>query len=198
MEVFYHGTYRLFDQFDIAHLGEGEGKSKFGQGIYITSSYATAALYAAKAGKANGVDTFYVYTLEVPDLTEDNHVFSCRPVNAAIVKRVEDALRTQIPAEVNEAGKLFRKYVGNLKAGKKGSVKQMMGKADTEAENAASALLRDLGVIYLAWPQAQTKPDGDTNRAVLDSTLIKIVKIDQVHVDAKNKLIAESITEVKR
>ena len=196
METFYHGTYRLFDHFDIAHLGEGEGKSKFGQGIYITSSYATAALYAAKAGKANGVDTFYVYTLEVPDLTEDNHVFSCRPVNLAIIKRVEETLGTSIPEEALTAGKLFRKYVGNLRMGKTGTIKQMTGKA--EAENAASAFLREQGIIYLAWPQAQTKPDGDTNRAVLDSTLIRIVKIDQVRVDAKNKLIADSITEVKR
>ena len=64
MRTFYHGTCRLFNKFSISHLGEGEGKSKFGQGIYITSSYATAALYAAKAGKANGVDTYYVYTVE--------------------------------------------------------------------------------------------------------------------------------------
>ena len=137
-------------------------------------------------------------TLEVPDLTEDNHVFSCRPVNPDIAIRVEKALGMKIPEEVKEAGKLFRKYAGNLKTGKKGSIKQMMGKADAEAENAASTLLRDLGIIYLAWPQAQTKPNGDTNRAVLDSTLIKIVKIDQVQVDAKNKLIPDSITEVKR
>ena len=198
METFYHGTYLLFDRFDIAHLGEGEGKSKFGQGIYITSNYATAALYAAKAGKANGVDTFYVYTLEVPDLTEDNHVFSCRPVNPAIVNRVEVALSTPIPEDVKAAGKLFRKYVGNLKAGKSGTVKQMMGKADAEAEHAASALLRDLGIIYLAWPAPVAKPDGETNRAVLDSSLIKIVRIDQVQVDAKNKLIPESIIEVKK
>ena len=72
------------------------------------------------------------------------------------------------------------------------------GKADAEAENAASAFLREQGIIYLAWPQAQTKPDGDIIRAVLDSTLIRNVKIDQVRVDAKNKLIADSITEVKR
>jgi len=38
MEVFYHGTCRLFDTFDPNRLGSGEGKSKFGHGIYITSS----------------------------------------------------------------------------------------------------------------------------------------------------------------
>lgn len=45
MEVFYHGTCRLFDTFDPNRLGSGEGKSKFGHGIYITSSYTTAVPY---------------------------------------------------------------------------------------------------------------------------------------------------------
>ena len=57
METFYHGTCRLFKNFSLEYIGEGEGKSKFGQGVYITSSYASAALYAAKAGKANGVES---------------------------------------------------------------------------------------------------------------------------------------------
>ena len=48
-ETFYHGTCHLFDRFSLTFLGEGEGESKFGQGIYITSSYKTAALYAARS-----------------------------------------------------------------------------------------------------------------------------------------------------
>ena len=64
METFFHGTYRLFDNFDIAHLGEGEGKSKFGQGIYITSNYSPASLYSAKANKGDE----YFYTLLGDDL----------------------------------------------------------------------------------------------------------------------------------
>lgn len=75
-EIFYHGTCFLFDKFSLSFLGAGEGKSKFGQGIYITSSYKTAALYASKAAKANGGNCCYVYTVEVPLHTEDNHIFS--------------------------------------------------------------------------------------------------------------------------
>ena len=48
-ETFYHGSCHLFDKFSSAFLGAGEGKSKFGHGIYITSSYKTATLYAANA-----------------------------------------------------------------------------------------------------------------------------------------------------
>lgn len=191
-EIFYHGTCYLFDKFSSAFLGAGEGKSKFGQGIYITSSYKTAALYASKAAKANGKACCYVYTVEVPQLTADNHVFSCKSVNADVVQRVEEALGEAIPNEVKAAGKLFRKYLGNLLTGQRTTVKKMMGKSDAAAENAVSAFLNKMGVVYFAWPQSQTHPDGDTNRAVLNENDIRIVKIEQVEVDEKNKLIEGS------
>ena len=196
METFYHGTCRLFKEFSLSHLGEGEGKSKFGQGIYLTSSYATAALYASKAAKANGVDTCYVYTVEVPEITEDNHVFSCKTVNSSVVERAEAAINESMPEEAKSAGKFFRKYLGNLLTDQRSTVKKMIGKADAAAENAVSKFLNSIGVIYLAWPQSQTKPDGDTNRAVLNEKHIRIVKIEQVEVDEKNKLIPGSQKEI--
>lgn len=197
METFYHGTYRLFKNFSLEYIGEGEGKSKFGQGVYITSSYASAALYAAKAGKANGVEMFYVYTVEVPELTAGNNVFSCKPVTEEVRVRIENVLGEQIPTEAIAAGKLFRKYVGNLLTNQKWTIKQMIGKANDIAERTVSKFFKDNGIIYLAWPQAQTKPDGDTNRAVLDEECIRIVKIEQVCVDAKNRLIEGSQIEIE-
>jgi hypothetical protein len=71
-------------------------------------------------------------------------------------------------------------------------MKKMMSKADAIAENAASEFLNKIGVVYLAWPQSQTKPDGETNRAVLNEEDIRIIKIEQVEVDDKNKLIEGS------
>ena len=195
MEIFYHGTCHLFSQFDMSFLGTGEGKSKFGNGIYITSSYDTAALYAAKAARANGKDTLYVYTVEVPDLTDENHVFSCKEVNQAVVQRVEAVLGA-IPQEATASGKYFRKYIGNVLSGKKASLKQMLDKVDAQAENAASRFLDEVGIVYLAWPQAQTKPDGDTNRAVLNASNVRVMKIEQVQVNEKNKLINGSQEEI--
>ena len=191
-EILYHGSCHLFDKFSLEFLGSGEGKSKFGHGIYITSSYKTAVLYAAKAAKANCNDSRYVYTVEVPQLTADNHIFSCKPVNADVAERAEKAIGEAIPDEVKSAGKLFRKYLGNLLTGQCATVKKMMSKADAEAENAVSEFLNKIGVVYLAWPQSQTKPDGDTNRAVLNENDIRIVKVEQVDVDEKNKLIEGS------
>lgn len=195
-EILYHGGYRLFDHFVLDHLGEGEGKSKFGHGIYITSSFATAALYAAKAGKRNGVDTFYVYTVEVPALTDENHIFSCKPVTPAVASRIEKALGESIPEEAKKLGKFFRKYVGNILINKRGTIKQMTGKVDNAAEDVVTSFLNDNGVIYLAYPYAQTKPDGDTNRAVLNGECIRILKIEQIEVDEKNKLIEGSEREI--
>ena len=197
MAIFYHGTCRLFDKFSLSHLGEGEGKSKFGHGIYLTSRYATAARYGSKAAKANGVDTVYVYTVEVPDVTDDNHVFSLNPVNADIVARTETKLREKIPAEVLAVGKLFRKYLGNVLTNQRGTVKQMSGKANAAAENAATEFLDEIGVLYLVWPFAQSKPDGDVNCAVLNGDNITIVGVEQVRVDDENKLVEGSQIKVK-
>ena len=196
-ETFYHGTCNLFDKFSLSFLGSGEGKSKFGQGIYITSSYKTAALYAAKAAKANGKKCYYVYTVEVPVLTENNHIFSCKPVNQEVINRVEKEIGQTIPEEVKSAGKLFRKYLGNLLTGQLGTIKKMMGKADSVAEKTVSQFLNSVDIVYLAWPQSQTKPEGDTNRAVLNEENIRIIKIEQVEVDEKNKLIENSVKLVQ-
>ena len=196
-EIFYHGTCHLFDRFSLTFLGEGEGKSKFGQGIYITSSYKTAALYAAKAVKANNKSHCYVYTVEVPVLTNDNHIFSCKRVNKEIVSRAEKVVDETIPKEVTTTGKYFRKYLGNLLTGQRATTKKMMSKADAIAENAVSGFLNKIGVVYLVWPQSQTKPNGDTNRAVLNENDIRIVKIEQVEVDEKNRLIEGSEIPIK-
>ena len=191
-ETLYHGTCYLFDKFSLSFLGSGEGKSKFGHGIYITSSYKTAALYASKAAKANGKECCYVYTIEVPMLNNDNHIFSCKAVNPSVVDRVEKVIGEAVPDEVKSAGKYFRKYLGNLLIGQRTTVKKMMAKADATAENAVSQFLNSVGVIYLAWPQSQAKPDGETNRALLNEKEIKILKIEQVECDDKNKLIEDS------
>jgi hypothetical protein len=133
----------------------------------------------------------------VPVLTESNHVFSCKPVNQEVINRVEKEIGQTIPEEVKSAGKLFRKYLGNLLTGQLGTIKKMMGKADSVAEKTVSQFLNSVDIVYLAWPQSQTKPEGDTNRAVLNEEDIRIIKIEQVEVDEKNKLIEKSVKLVQ-
>ena len=196
MEKFYHGSSVLFDHFDLNHALEGDGKVKFGYGVYVTEKYESAAHYAFNEQRPENTD-FYVYTVEIPDKTEENHLFSCKPVNESVVSRTEAKLGKQIPEEAKEAGKLFRKYVGNLLTGHTGTVRQMISKADLKAEKAATRFFDELGLDFYVWPQAQSKPDGLTNRAVLNEDKIRILRIDKVELDKKHQLIPGSQKEVK-
>lgn len=194
MAIYYHGTSLLFNHFDISHLFEGDGKCKFGVGEYATSVYATAALYAGK-GKQS---TCYVYTIEIPELTDDNHIWSAEPVNPSIVDRAEERLG-QLPNEVKTTGKFFRKYIGNLLIDNKGSVRKMTSSLTTEGEIAVSKFLYSIGVIALVWPNSQSAPDnGEINIAILDDSIIKILKVESVELDSKGKCIIGSNKEVKQ
>ena len=190
--IVYHGTTSKFDHFDLTHLGEGEGKSKFGVGHYASSVYDTAALYA---GKCKG-ETKYVYTLEVPDLTDTNHIVSAKPPHNSIVEKVEEQIG-QIPDEAKSLGKHFRKYVGNLLLGNKGTVKKMIGSLSTEGEIKVSKFLYEIGVLYLVWAHSQSNPDnGKINVAILDDSIIEIKKIEEVELDEKGKLKKKSSTRI--
>ena len=190
--IVYHGTTSLFDHFDLTHLGEGEGKSKFGVGHYASSVYDTAALYA---GKCKG-ETKYVYTLEVPDLSDFNHIVSTKPPHQVIIEKVEEQFG-QIPDEAKSSGKYFRKYIGNLIIGNKGTVKKMIGSLSIEGEIEVSKFLYKIGVIYLVWAQSQSKPDnGQINVAILGDSIITIKKIDTVELDEKGKLKKKSSASI--
>ncbi|MBQ5714285.1 MAG: DUF1768 domain-containing protein [Bacteroidaceae bacterium] len=190
--IVYHGTTSKFDRFDLTHLGEGEGKSKFGVGHYASSVYDTAAVYA---GKCKG-ETKYVYTLEVPDLTDTNHIVSAKPPHLSIIEKVEEQIG-QIPDEAKSSGKYFRKYIGNLIIGNKGTVKKMIGSLSTEGEIKVSKFLYETGVLYLVWAQSQATPDnGKINVAILDDSIIEIKKIETVELDDKGKLKKKSSASI--
>ena len=194
MEIFFHGTSMLFKKFDIAHALEGDGKAKFGFGTYVTESYTSAAHYAYNKKRPENKN-YYVYTLEIPDMSADNHLFSIRPVHPSIIERTEKALGEQIPDEARRVGKYFRKYIGNRLTGKEGTVKQLIGSADLDAEKVASKFFSEIGLEYFAWPQAQSKPDGLTNRVVLNIDKIRIVRIDKVELAPKKFQLIEGSEE---
>ena len=177
-EIFYHGSCALFEEFSLDFLGSGDGKAKYGHGIYVTSSLKTADNYARKIAQKVGKNQYYIYTVEIPTLTEENHIYSRKPVHPSIVERVEQAIGEAVPEEVTQIGKHFRKYVGNLLSGRRSTIKKMTSKADDAAESAVATLFDQIGLAFLVWPQAQTKPDGDTNRAVLNTKNISVVKVE--------------------
>ena len=195
METFYHGSPMLFKELDLAHAFEGDGKNKFGLGTNVTEVYTTAALYAHNKKRPECTD-YYVYTVEIPDLTDDNHLSYTKPVHLSIIQRTEKALGEQIPDEVKVKAKFFRKYVGNKLIGKRGTLNQLKDKADVDAERAASKFFSEIGLEFYVWPQAWTNPNGPTNRAVLNVDKIRIVRIDKVELDKKFQYVEGSKREV--
>ena len=186
----------LFKKFDLAYAFEGDGKNKFGIGTNVTEVYTTAALYAHNKKRPECTD-YYVYTVEIPDLTDDNHLSYTKPVHPSIIQRTEKALGEQIPDEIKAVAKYFRKYVGNKLIGKRGTLKQLKEKSDIDAERAASKFFSEIGLEYYVWPQGSwTKPSGLTNRAVLNVDKIRIVRIDKVELDKKFKYVEGSKREI--
>lgn len=175
MMTLYHGTPFLFDKFDLSGAGEGTG-IKYGFGVYLTEVEASAVHYS-QPRNMELMPEHYLYTVEIPELTEENHLTSALPVSPIIINKVEEKLGATAPEKVKAKGKEFRKWVGKTITGAK--------KVDFEEEKAAAEFLNSLGVLYNVWPTAQTKPDGPKNIAVFDAANVRIVKRERIGIEAK-------------
>lgn len=173
--LFYHGSPELFDHFDLSKAGEGTGV-KFGFGVYLTESEASAVHYSQPRNMPPAKE-HYLYTVEIPELTEDNHLVSAQLVNSTIVQRTESRLGKSVPKEMTEKGKEFRKWVGCALTGAK--------KSGFAEEKAAALFFDEIGVIYNVWPQAQTKPDGLKNCAVFNADRVRILKVEHIEIEEK-------------
>ena len=187
METFYHGTSKLFPKFDLDHALEGDGKIKMGAGFYLTTGYKRAAHYSCKSP---GSTEFYVYTVEIPDLTPENHIEFKEPVNPTIVRRAEEKLGDPVPQEETTDGKFFRKYIAMKLAGKKGTQK-----LTSEDEMAAAEFLVNIGVIYNKVPFIWTKPVVHYDVIVMKPDVMRILKIEQVELAAPRKNAKPELVE---
>lgn len=203
-EVYYHGSSVLFESFNLDSLAEGSG-IKFGAGVYLTESFDTAAHYSEpRHGKA---DHHYVYTVEVPEKTEENCLpYYGAPVPSGIIKRVEARLGESLPDFIKGSGidaegkgvslgKFLRKYIAHRLSGvvmeKLATEKQVDKNTSLTAEVKASEFLLDIGVLFIEWPQGgwSKYPNCIKNVAVLDPSKVHVVKIEEVDLDAKAKYI---------
>ena len=197
MQFFHGSSAEPFDRFSLDHALEGDGKVKFGWGVYVTEKYSTAAHYAFNKHRPENKD-FYVYTVEIPDRTPDNCLSLLKgvPVAESIVNRVEAKLGETIPAEAKVEGIPFRKYLANKLTGEDKPVKKMIDKATVEGEKAASEFLSSLGVDLIEWPYNWQKPEAEKNMAVLDDRNVRIVRIEQVELDPKSHQLIEGSQQI--
>ena len=197
MAIFYHGSSVLFDTYDLSHALEGDGKVKFGWGVYVTEKYNTAAHYAFNKKRPENKD-FYVYTVQIPDRTDDNCLSLLKgvPVTTSIVARVEKKLGEQVPDEAKVEGIPFRKWLANRLSDNVGPVKKMIDKATVPGEKAASEFLSSLGVALIEWPYNWQNPVAAKNMAVLDDRDVRIIRIEKVELDPKGHQLIEGSRQV--
>lgn len=197
MAKFYHGSGILFDRFDLSHALEGDGKVKFGYGVYLTSRFSSAAHYS---GSNKNWQDHYVYTVDVPEVTEENAIHFQRQINNQIVEKVSALLGLTIPESKTSNGKDFRKFIAATLLKRMQTEAKNAGKPEPlkiEGEKAASALLLSAGIEYIEWPYNWKNPNDGTNIAVLDDSKINIIRIDSVQLDDKTKLIEGSEKQIR-
>lgn len=200
-ETYYHGSSRLFDSFDLSHATEGDGKVKFGFGVYVTSKYASGAHYSAYSAGKKLADVHYVYTVEVPDRREDNFIAFKQSVVPSILQRAEEELDKRLPdlsdAKRSKMHDGLKKSASDGKDFRKFLAKTLTGKVDLEGEKAASDFLLSIGVDFIEWPVNWTKSENGTNRAILSDKAVRIIKVEQVDLDDKKHLVEGSIRPIK-
>ena len=177
MIICYHGSPNLFDKFDSGKTGDGTG-IKFGFGVYLTESEASAVHYSQPRNQPITKD-HYLYTVEIPDMTDDNHLVSAQPVHPAVIQRTEAKLGQSVPQRMTLLGKEFRKWVGMMLTG---STTRSL-----ESEKAAAEFLDGIGVFCNMWPQHQSNPNGLKNYAVFDASKVTIRQIEHFEVVKKGK-----------
>lgn len=204
-EIFFHGSSRLFTKFNLDYALKGAGKVKFGYGIYVTSSFASAAHYSRTA-EGGADEKHYVYTLEVVQKNRTNYISFIEKVSPSVVAKAEARLGERIPEVYTANGNLFRKYLG-IRLTQDDKVWQKLSRATDpekvklkvglEEEIAASAFLYQIGVKMIEWPFTWTAGERRFNRAILKAESIKIVKIEEVRLDEKGKYVEGSNTLVR-
>ena len=190
IDLFFHGSGLLFPKFDLGHALEGDGKIKFGYGVYVTSAYSSAARYS---GANERWTDHYVYSVNVPAKTYDNFIAFKQPVHESIITRAESALKMTIPEKAIADGKEFRKFLAKLFTPKEITDKKM---ATFEGERQASRFLISIGVEFIEWPYNWKNPDAGQNRAILDDSKVKIIRVDSIQLDNKKNLITDTIKKV--
>lgn len=173
----YHGSPYLFNEFELTNVGESTG-DKYGCAIYLTESEATAVHYS-QPRHMDLQPKHYLYTVEIPELTDINHLISAQPVHTTIVTLVEQKLGVSVPEKVKAVGKEFRKWVGCTLTGAK--------KKGLEEEKRTGEFLNGIGILYNVWPTAQTKPDGLKNIAVFNPAHIRIIKVEEITIEFNPK-----------
>ncbi len=143
MLTLYHGSPFLFKEFEFQDRNESLG-IKYGCPIFLTDMELLAAMWSHKAGAKD----HYLYTVQIPDLTPENHLRADVQPSIAIIKRIEDLLHETIPADAKSSGKALKNWL---------YARPSNSSSDYEHEKEVVDLMDDLGIIAYAYQMKDTK-----------------------------------------
>lgn len=108
----YHGSGAEFDKFDLNHVGEGEGESMLGKGVYTSKSKRIAKNYAGVARNKNKDGNKHLYEVNIPKDNGRNYLDYDKVYTAKEMKGIIEKLRD---AGIG-VGDIFSKYILGRKA----------------------------------------------------------------------------------
>jgi len=106
--IVWHGSPHKFDKFDSSKIGTGEGKQQQGIGSYLAESQTVGQKYADKEAWKRGMDSGYLYKVDVPDSMLSSMAAHDLPLSAQSEK-VRKAVGQMLDSDSIDA---LRKYHG--------------------------------------------------------------------------------------
>jgi hypothetical protein len=104
----WHGSPYKFNKFDSSKIGTGEGKQQQGMGAYLAESPLVGQKYADKESWKRGMDSGYLYKVEIPDglaSSMANH-------DAVLADQPKSVLNAVLPMLGDAEKKALRDYHG--------------------------------------------------------------------------------------
>ena len=171
MAIFYHGAHALFDRFTRSRSGNQGFKSGFG--VYVTSAYSFAARCSEDSNSGH-----YVYTVEIPDKTETNHIAYGQPLHKDIVTAIQTRMGISLsPKAKGDAWKFREEVLKHISEGKRITVKH---------EKKLTEILLSAGVELIEWPYVWSDPSQGVNMTVLDAAEVKILNVEKIKDASKD------------
>lgn len=68
--IFYHGSAYTFDKFDMSKVGSGDGKNKYGFGLYFSDNEDTARYYFRELGIGKQKKTAKIYSVRLKNVDD--------------------------------------------------------------------------------------------------------------------------------
>ena len=104
----WHGSPHKFDKFDSSKIGTGEGKQQQGMGAYLAESPLVGQKYADKESWKRGMDSGYLYKVEIPD----DLASSMANHDAVLADQPKSVLNAVLPMLGDAEKKALRDYHG--------------------------------------------------------------------------------------